>query len=422
MLPRVIRRAILPLAIAGGVLAACGDSDDEAAAPVIRPVKVVVIESISDELKRSYPAVVIPAQEIELSFRVSGRVVDVPVRGGAQVAEGDIIARLDSRDFEADIARLQSQRAQADAQLRSMRSGAREEDVASLTAAVNAAEARAVAAREQMARSRTLFERGSVSKARVEKDQADLSVVEAELNAKRQDLAKGRAGARAEEVEAQEAAIRGLDSQLSSAQAALADATLRAPFSGVIARRDIENFTNIRGGDAVVLLQKLDTLDLEFDVPGSDINGLTSTADLASTAVLDSLPDRAFAAEVVEFSTQADPATQTYRGRVSIERPQGTTILPGMVGQVVITQENSSLSRLAVPASAVAADPAGATFVWVVSLPDNIVQKRAVEIGEARGSTIEVRSGLSEGDTVVTAGVSHMRADMVVRPITEVTD
>ena len=67
--------------------------------------------------------------EVELSFRVSGQITDLPIRGATQLSEGDVVARLDPRDFETAIAQLESQRDQSMAQLAALRTGARAEEV-----------------------------------------------------------------------------------------------------------------------------------------------------------------------------------------------------------------------------------------------------------------------------------------------------
>ena len=210
-----------------------------------RPAKVATVQSSDPVFQRRYPGIVKPSQEVVLSFRVSGRVIELPVRASTRVKEGDVIARLDPRDFETQIAQLNSQLDQANAQLRQLRSGARDEEIAAMEAAVEAVQAQVDQARDQATRSRALFEKELVAAVVVEQDDTNLRVAEAELRAKLEELAIGRAGGSLEEVEAAEAAIRGLDTQIQTARDNLADATLRAPFDGIIARRNIENFANI---------------------------------------------------------------------------------------------------------------------------------------------------------------------------------
>ena len=402
-------------------LSGCDETEkqDESKAPVIRPVKTITIAAGDSSRQFSYPAVVSASDEVELSFRVSGKLTELLVRAGDRVQQGQAIAKLDTRDFQAEITRLQTQLAQAQAQMTALTSGARSEDLASLRAGLNAAKAQFHAAQAQARRTATLYRKGISARAALDKDMAALRVADAEVKAQQQELAKGQSGARVEDVSAQEAAMAGIRSQIASAQDTLNDTVLRAPFAGVIADRKVENFANIQAKEAIATLQSEAGLELTFDVPGPDVTILARDPDPDGRAVLDGVPNREFETELVEFSSQPDPATQTYRGRVSIERPADVTILPGMTGRLVVTVGGDGTSALAVPASALAAHPDGAAFVWVVSR-ENTVEKRDVTLGEASGDGVAVQSGLTTGEVVVTAGVSQLQEGMAVRPVSRV--
>ena len=413
--------AAAPAVLLGGLLAGCESSEEPAAdSPDARPVKVLVVRASPVEVRRDYPAVVLPAQEVELSFRVSGQIVELPVRGGTQVGEGDLVAQLDTRDFEAELARLESQLAQARAQRKVLTSGARAEDVAVLEAEVAAAQAEVDGAAADVERTRALVERQVIARAKLDDELTKLRVAEAALEARRQALVKGRAGAREEEVAAQQAVIDGLDQSAATARANLADTGLRAPFAGIIAKRLVENFANVQAKEPVAVLQKLDTLNLSFDVPGPDVVELADRATLSAVAVLDSLPGQEFAAELVEFATQADPATLTYRGRVAIRVPEGPLILPGMVGRIVATDTLDGPAEFTVPLTALGSEADGTPFVWVVAETDNRVSRRIIRTGEVSGVAVAVLEGLNEGDVVVTAGVSALRESMRVRPVSAI--
>lgn len=369
---------------------------------------------------RTYPAIVRPSQEAELSFRLSGRVIELPVRASDQISQGDVIAQLDPRDFEAQVLQLQGQLDQANAQFQALRSGARDEEVAALEAAVEAAAAQADQAQDQVARTAQLAERGVVSDAQLDQEEASLRVAEAQLRSAQEQLTIGQSGGRAEDVAAAEAALRVLESQLQAAQDNLDDATLRAPFDGFIARRDVENFTNIQAGQTIVLMQKLSTVHLVFDVPGPDVTTFAISNNNQVEVVFDAMPGERFAAELVEFSTEADTATQTYRGRVAVQLPEMTPIFPGMVASVFASTQLNGSQSLTIPLSAIAAMADGSPAAWIVDTADNSVRQVSVVLGDVTGPNVEVREGLSAGDTVVSAGVTRLEEGMTIRPITQV--
>jgi len=392
----------------------------EAESQVVRPAKVITVERSADTVARRYSAIVLPSQEAELSFKVSGEVIDLPTRAMTQVMAGDVIAQLDKDPFEARVTQLESQYDQARAELQALQTGARSEEIVALEAAVTAAQAQYDQALEQLGRTAQLFEQEIVSEARLEQDQAAEQVALSNLQAAQEQLAIGQAGGRAEEIEAAEAVLRGLDSQIKTARDDLDDATLRAPFNGIIARRDIENFTNIQAGQTVVLLQALSMVDLTFDVPGPDVLIWGSNDDTHSVVELDALPGELIPAELVEFSTQADSGTQTYRARVTIALPEDHNVLPGMVGHVTVASKAAAMPRLAIPLTAIANTTDAKPFVWVVDPDSAAVSAQPVTLGDVRGDMVDVQEGLDSGATIVTAGVSFLREGAVIRPIAKV--
>lgn len=406
------RRFLPVLALSSLFLAAC--SQEEQSAPeVIRPVKTFVVVAESSIQEKSYPAIVLPAQQAELSFRTSGQIIELPIKAATQVKEDDVIAKLDTNDLQSQLTVLESQKEQAEAQLEALTSGARTEDLAALKASIAAAEAQVRAARDQRNRTQQLFEKGIVAKAKLDADQAQLDVAEAQLEAARQELIKGESGARQEEVAAQIAAIKGIEANLNIARDQLSYATLRAPFDGIIARRDVDNFANVQAKQTIAILQKLDRLELSFDIPGPDVAKASRDQAPNITVQLDAVSDKSFDAELVEFTTLADSSTQTFRGRVAIDQPEDVIILPGMIGQVTITDNGNGAVVLLIPGTAIASDPSGNTYVWVVE--NDTVTKRDVTVGDASNERVAIVDGLKEGETVVTAGVSFLQEGMKVR-------
>ncbi|MEX0340344.1 MAG: efflux RND transporter periplasmic adaptor subunit [Arenibacterium sp.] len=385
-----------------------------------RPAKVFTVTQQDAQVVRRYPGVVLPSEEVELSFRISGNLVELPIRGSMQVSKGDVIGQLDVRDYETQAAQLQSQLDQAEAQLDILRTGARPQEIAALEASVDAAQAQVDQTRDQTERSRALASSGTISAARLEEDEAALRVAEAQLRTSIENLELAREGGRPEEIASAEAAIRGIEAQIEAIENTIDDATLRAPFGGIIARRDVDNFANVSAGQSIALLQALAVIHVSFDVPAPDVTSLTAGGvdKIVNQVQLDTLPGQTLAAETVEFSVQADNATQTYRGRVAVNVPAGAIVLPGMVG-TVISSAPFPAPQMRVPLAAVSAATDGAPRVWVVDDAGK-VSDRPVELGEVVGLEVEVLSGLESGETIVSAGVNQLTAGMTIRPVTKI--
>ncbi|PWQ96484.1 efflux RND transporter periplasmic adaptor subunit [Leucothrix pacifica] len=387
-----------------------------------RPVKVIKVTESTVGTEYSYPAVVLSAQRAELSFRVGGQVVELPVNAMTEVKKGDLIAKLDPRDYTSTVNQLKAQISAERSRLKAMTSGSRSEDLASFRAAISASEARVVAARSDAERTLTQYRKGLVPKEQMDSALAAVKTAQAQLAADQQALNKGQSGSRKEDVTAQSAVIRSLQTQLNNAQDVEDDAAMLAPFDGIVAERLVDNFANVQPNQTIAVIQDLENLELSFNLPGPDVARFGAHPDeLKLEASLDAVPGRRFAAEVVEFTSQADERTRTFEARVSIERPTDFAILPGMVGQVRVidTFQAEEVPLISIPGGALGADSDGNPVVWLVN-SGNIVEMRKVEIGEAREDRIPVLKGLSVGDVVVGAGLSAMIEGTEVRPVNEI--
>jgi len=412
---------ILAILFTSILLSACDENKVEETASLVRPVRTATITLNPIIERRTYPAIVQPSQQANLSFKVSGRIIELPIRAAMEVKEGEVIAQLDKSNFKLAVKRLESQLEQATSQLSTLTSGARREDLAALRAKLQAAQAQFNAQRAQVNRLNQLVKKGAIARVELDKENAKLSADKANVNIAKQELIKAKVGARTEDVKAQEAVISDIKAQLSKAKADLADTTLRSPFDGVIASRSIDNFANIQANSTIAVLQKLNTIDLQFDIPGDDVAKIGRKNNHVTKARLDPLPNQIYDAKLVEFSTQADAATQTFRGRVSIPYPDDVAILPGMTGSVIVIVTHEK-KQLTVPESALAAEPDGSPFVWLVNPANNSVSKRKVVTNGFIENNISIKSGLTAGEVVVTAGVSFLHENMIVKPIISATE
>jgi len=402
------------------LLSGCGKPDEAKTVESVRPAKIMTVSSDAGGLSRRFPGIVRASQRVDLSFRVSGPLIELSIIEGQAVKKGDLIARIDPRDFETNLKKIESSINQARARLESMLTGARPEDLRILEAEVTAAKARWVKARQQYERYRDLYARNQVSKADYDLHRSNQEVAKATLDTARQNLEKGKTGARKEDIEAQRATISGLEAKRKGARDALNDTRLKAPFSGVIADRYVENYQDVQAKQPVVSLQDVSSIEILVDVPEimmatvKDKNALNVFAEFAS------IPGKKYRTTLKEFSTKADPQTRTYRVVLKMPAPKEVNILPGMTAKVFriidpgeVVQESAFL----VPIEAVFGDEAGKQYVWIVNPETTQVQKREVQVGNVTGGTIRILEGLTSGEKIVTAGVNFLQPGMKVRAI-----
>ncbi len=400
------------------LVTSCSKEEDQATKEVVRPVKTMTITPSGDVSARTYPGRVRASQRVDLAFQVSGPLIKLTVEEGQQVKKGQLLARIDPRDFETDLAKINSDIGRARANLEAMQVGARPEDIKILEAEIEAAKARLLNAEHQYKRYRDLYIRKQVSKADFDLHKSERDIAKANLNTTIQNLEKGKAGARKEDIEAMQATIRGLEAKRKRSQDALDDTYLQAPFSGVIAKRYVENFEEVKAKQSIVSLDDISHVEILVDVPEIVVATIKGKRSMVALAEFAAAPGKQYPLSLKEFSTRADPRTQTYQVTLQMRQPEGINILPGMTASVVQhrPKEEDDTGRFVIPAIAVFADEAGNSHAWVVDRDTMTVHRRKVTTGELTGTdSIQILDGLQSGEMIAISGVSRLREGMKVR-------
>lgn len=383
----------------------------------VRPVKTLVVTAGGESQMRTFPGKVEASKKAELAFQVPGKIINLPVKEGQTVARGEVIAQLETNRFEADLKALQGQLDQARAALRALQAGDRPEQQRRLEAAVRAAEVSLANARSDYDRAERLFRANAGTRADYDRARTAFRVAQEEHEAARQSLEKGTV-AREEDLEAQEGIVRGLEGRVVAANINLQDATLRAPFDGIIAQRFVEANQNVQAKQPVVKFQDVDEIDVAVDVPETFMASLRAADVLQLVAEFTAAPGVQFPIQIREVAQRADPVTQTFRVRAAMKAPTEVTLLPGMSANVTLTYRRARIlgNPIMVPVSSVYKDSNGEQIVWVVG-PDSTVSRRPVKLGGATGGDVEIVTGLQPGDRIAVAGVRFLREGMKVRDL-----
>ncbi|HEB51553.1 MAG TPA: efflux RND transporter periplasmic adaptor subunit [Desulfobulbus sp.] len=209
--------------------------------------------------------------------------------------------------------------------------------------------------------------------------------------------------------------------RLEDARNQLRDTSLLAPFDGVISKRYVENFQKVQAKEPIANLQDITRIEILVDVPEqvmAEIRDKEETLEIFAT--FDSIPGKKFPLEVKEYSTQADPATQTYQVVLVMDQPGEANILPGMTALVTARATRAAGAGeqvITIPAIAVMDAAGDRPFVWIFDPKTGTVHRRFVTIGRITGSSdIVIREGLKGGETIVIAGLTQLEEGMKVRP------
>jgi HlyD family secretion protein len=246
----------------------------------------------------------IEATDADLGFQAPGRVLEIAVREGDRVEQGQVLARLDTREVEAAVAAARAQVAAAEARLAELRRGARPQEVASAESAAGSAERRAGEAAREAERARTLHAGGAISRQALDRAETAAEVAAAGLVQAREQLGLVREGPRAESIRAQEALVAQARANVELAEATLANGTVVAPFAGVVTTRHREPGEAVSPGAPVLTLLDPDDrwvrIYVREDVVGRVQLGMTASV------TSDTYPERTFDGEVVFIASEAE--------------------------------------------------------------------------------------------------------------------
>jgi len=399
-----------------------GCSEEAAVEEIIRPVKAMKVADFEEFMERKFPGRSSATKEVDLSFRVSGPLITRPIDVGDEVKKGQVLARLDPRDYEVRLKNSQAQLARARANLKAMRQ-ARPEKVSQLKSEVVKAKSalkRALSEYNRVMRIRKqdagAVSQGSIDRAVDAKERAEATLRQVEEN-----LRIGMRGARKEDIEAQQADIRSLKAAVDSAKDQLKYTHLHAPFDGTIVTIYVENFEDVLPKQRIARLIDSSKIEFKVDVPEHLIILVPYVTELF--AEFDPFPGRKIKATIKEVGKEASETTRTYPVTLIMDQPEDIKIMPGMAGTataVSIPPERLSEKGIDVPSSAVFSAADNNTFyVWVIDEKTNTAQRREVKVAKLTTHGIRLQEGVKPGEWVATAGVQSIREGMKVRILTE---
>jgi HlyD family secretion protein len=193
----------------------------------------------------------VDVHQVELAFRVTGRIERLDVDEGQHVEPGTPLAQLDRVPFEQDVAAATAEVAMAQAQFDKVTRGFRTEEIAQAAAAVREREADLTNARVTLERILGLFPQGAVTRQQKDDAEARVRSSEAQLASAREQFTLVTRGSRVEDIKTQEANLAAAKAHLDKAQTALADATLIAPSAGIVAVRAREVGAIVQAGQTI---------------------------------------------------------------------------------------------------------------------------------------------------------------------------
>ncbi len=358
MLKSMISLKFIWLVVVATAVAGCGNTDDSLPKEDgLRPAKIFDVGQNRQSDMRNFPAEVEANADSKLAFRVSGQIIALTVKAGENVKAGQLLAKLDPKDFKL---RLDDRQARFDL------------------------------AKSQFERAKSMLDKNLIAQSQYDEAQANLRISQSSLN---------------------------------TAQVDLDYTYLRAPFSGSVAQRLAENHENIQAKQTIFTLQTNDRIDISIQLPENLFAHIKKNSQYQPTISFASYPERKFLAQIKEWDTVADPGTLTYKVVFSMEAPKEINILPGMTANLSadmfqVTDYQQGSFQLPIESVFSAPDSNSSDkgrYIWTLDPGTMMVSRTQVTVGDIKNGTIEVLSGVSEGDKVVAAGVHFLTEGMKVR-------
>jgi membrane fusion protein, multidrug efflux system len=213
-------------------------------------------------------------------------------------------------------------------------------------------------------------------------------------------------------VDADAANLKNALAQVAEQQAVLEKKSLRAPFAGRLGVRAVDIGQFVNAGTTIVTLQALDPIYVDFFVPQQKLNQIKLGQDIV--AKVDTYPDRTFIGVISAINPKVDSSTRNVQVRATLKNPD-KALLPGMYATVDIAAGQSQ-PYVTLPQTAVTYNPYGETVFLVEEngkdsngTPQLIAHQTFVTAGATRGDQVAIISGVTEGQTVVTAGQVKLR-------------
>ncbi len=361
--PRSVLRFAAPALLSGLVVLTGCDRHPVASAPPVRPVRLVTVGGAPADATVELAGAVKARVESGLGFRVGGKVIARSVDVGQSVRKGDILMKLDPRDYD-----LAAQAAKS---------------------ALASARAALEVAQSEYKRFDNLHQKGLVSETDLERRRVDLSSAQAQVS-----NAESNAALNANRVE---------------------DAILRADSDGVVTAINADTGAVVAAGQPVVTLAHAGEREVEAAFPEDRISLARSAR---AEVVLWAQPGKVWPARLRELAAAADPVTRTFRARFTVDAP-ATSLALGQSATLRLTAAAPTASApvavASLPTTALV-EAGGMSAVWLYDAASSTVKRQPVKVLGVDGNNVLV-AGLANGARVAGAGVHVLTDGQKVRPM-----
>ena len=378
--------------------------------PRALPVETTQIKAVDHyTVERTYTGEITAQRTSDLGFERTGTVMAILVNDGDPVRAGAPIARLDTRTLIAERQQLEAQKWQAIARLQELEAGPRREDITAAKAAVEDLRNQRELAHLQQQRREALYKEGAISREEMEERKFSAGALDQRMKQAQSQLDELLAGTRREQVTGQTAQVAQLDAQIRTIDIALSKSVLKAPFSGTVSTRTVDEGVVVGAGQVVVRLVESGNLEARIGVPQPVANRL-----VIGTSHPVEVNGQRYLAKVTGRLPELAGNSRTVTVVFQLSNPQTLTV--GSTARLILT-ETQPIQGFWLPTTALVSGERGlwSTYVVKPSPGDTYqVSRRDVEVLHTESERVLVRGLVKSGDRIVTRGTHRIVPDQQV--------
>lgn len=353
--------------------------------------------------ERLYTGEVVAGRTTRTGFLRAGEVVEILVNEGDRVERGQLLARLDTRSLEANRRLLLARRASAAARLREAQAGPRPERKLASTARQTALLRELELAQQKQARRSELYAQGAVAREQLDDYSTRVRTLELQLEEARQQTLELDNGTRIEQLDALRAQVAEVDAQLQQVRVDFQDSELRAPFSGLLSQRLLDEGAIVAAGTPLLELYEDQTLEAIIPLPLDAVAPDQSTLEVAGSQV---------PARLLGWRPLADTRSATRSARYLV---RGAQITPGLTASLRLSRQIDE-PGFWVPSEALVSAGKGLWDCYTVT-EESRLRRQQVEVLTTQGDQVLVRGTLREGQTLVVKDTESLVAGQLVVPL-----
>ena len=382
------------------------------------PISITVDRAVSRDVPAYIQATgtLVAEESSDVAPKAAGKVVNVYANVGEFIGQGSVIARLDDKDARLRVAEAEANVKQAQAAVRQAEArlglGANGKFNASAIPEVRAANANYEQAQAELRqaeanekRYRELVETGDVPMITYEQYRTQRDTARARVNAAKQGLEAAINTARQsnQAIASAQAAVEASRTQVATAQAALADLVIRAPFSGFVSQRQVAVGEYVTSSTPVATILRTNPIKAEIQIAEADVPNIAIGRGVSIE--VDAYKDRKFGGTVTAINPAVDPNSRSAVVEASIENGNNA-LRTGMFATARIVRQGGD-AGVFVPRAAVLNDSSTQSYkVFVIQ--DGLAKLRVVQLGTEEGEFIQILSGVSADETVATSNLEQL--------------